>query len=136
MWNFSIPYTLKYYIDAIVQPGYTFRYDEQGRAIGLVQGKKMVCFTSRGADYSPGSPYNAYDFQEPYLRAIFGFLGVTDIEFVHAQPMDITPEWREQALAAAIEQARAIVDSGRLVDGDGEVAEPAPADLKPKPLTD
>ena len=77
MWNFSIPYTLKYYIDAIVQPGYTFRYNEQGYPEGLVKGKNMVCVTSRGGDYSPDSPFNAYDFQEPYLRAIFGWIGIS-----------------------------------------------------------
>ena len=67
MWNFSIPYALKYYIDCIFQPGYLFRYNELGQAIGLVQDKKMVCVTTRGGDYSPQSPFHAYDFQEPYL---------------------------------------------------------------------
>lgn len=133
MWNFSIPYVLKYYIDAIVQPGYTFRYDEQGRAIGLVQGKKMICITSRGADYSPGSPYHQFDYQEPYLRAIFGFIGITDMEFVNAQPMDITPELREQALAAATDHAQVIAASTAGA-APSTTASPTPADLKPKPL--
>jgi FMN-dependent NADH-azoreductase len=136
MWNFSIPYVLKYYIDAIVQPGYTFRYDEQGQAIGLVQGKKMVCITSRGADYSPDTPYHSYDFQEPYLRAIFGFIGVTDIEFIHAQPMDITAELREQALSEAMEHARTLAGSAAEAADSAEPSSPAPADLKPKPLVD
>ena len=56
MWNFSIPYALKYYIDCIFQPGYLFRYNELGQAIGLVQDKKMVCVTTRGGDYAPQSP--------------------------------------------------------------------------------
>ena len=77
MWNFSIPYVLKYYIDAIMQPGYTFEYNETGQAIGLVNNKKMVCVTTRGGDYSEGSPFHVYDFQEPYLRAIFGFIGIS-----------------------------------------------------------
>ncbi len=67
MWNLSIPYTLKYYIDALVQPGYLFRYNEVGQAIGLATGKKMVCVTSRGGDYSERSYLKSYDFQEPYL---------------------------------------------------------------------
>jgi FMN-dependent NADH-azoreductase len=108
MWNLSIPYALKYYIDAIIQPGYLFRYDELGQAIGLVQGKPMVCITSRGGDYSEASPFHAYDFQEPYLRAIFGFVGITDLHFINAQPMDITPELREAAVTAAIVQARSL----------------------------
>lgn len=101
MWNFSVPYALKYYIDCLVQPGYVFEYNEQGFPVPLVHGKKMLCITSRGGDYSPGSPMNVFDFQEPYLRAIFGFIGITDIEFVNVQPMDVTPELRAQAVSAA-----------------------------------
>lgn len=101
MWNFSIPYMLKYYIDTIVQPGYLFRYNEQGIPEGLVHGKRMVCLTSRGGDYSAESPFNAYDFQEPYLRAIFGFVGIYDIEFVNAQPLDMGPDSRSLALDTA-----------------------------------
>jgi len=71
MWNFGIPYVLKYYIDAIVQPGYLFRYNEQGYSEGLVKGKKMICVTSRGADYSSG-PLQAFDFVESYLRPFLG----------------------------------------------------------------
>ncbi|MGB8644251.1 MAG: NAD(P)H-dependent oxidoreductase [Anaerolineae bacterium] len=111
MWNFGIPYALKFYIDAIVQPGYLFKYNEMGQAIGLVAGRKMICVTSRGGDYSAGTPFHAYDFQEPYLRAIFGFVGITDMQFVNAQPMDVTTELREVATAAAIEQAKRIVDT-------------------------
>jgi FMN-dependent NADH-azoreductase len=111
MWNLSIPYALKYYIDCIVQPGYLFRYDEFGQVVPLVRGKKMVCVSSRGGDYSPGGHRHAFDFQEPYLRAIFGFVGVTDLEFLNIQPMDITPDIRNAAIAAAITQARNLAGS-------------------------
>ncbi|MBK8904104.1 MAG: NAD(P)H-dependent oxidoreductase [Anaerolineaceae bacterium] len=104
MWNLSIPYMLKYYIDAIVQPGYLFNYTKQG-PMGLVQGKKMICITTHGSDYSQG-PFQAFNFLEPYLRAIFGFVGVTDIEFVSAQPMDSSVEQREAAIATAIARVR------------------------------
>lgn len=87
MWNFGIPYPLKQYIDLIVQPKYLFRYTDKG-VEGLVKNRRMVVITSRGGDYSPESPFYAYDFQEPYLRAIFGFVGITDITFINAQPMD------------------------------------------------
>ncbi len=133
MWNFGIPYALKYYIDAIVQPGYLFKYNERGQALGLVTGKKMICITSRGADYSEQSPYRAYDFQEPYLRAIFGFCGITDIQFVNAQPMDVSLELREAALQAAIAQVRRLA-----VDCDWHVKNLPPVEdppgLKPRPL--
>jgi FMN-dependent NADH-azoreductase len=108
MWNLSVPYALKYYIDCIVQPSYTFRYNEVGQVVPLVVGKKMLCVTSRGGDYSPGTPSHPYDFQEPYLRGIFGFIGITDINFIHAQTMDITAQMRESSLAAAIDEARAL----------------------------
>ncbi len=87
MWNFSIPYYLKHYIDVIVQPKYLFRYTEKGPE-GLVKNKKMVIITSRGGDYSPESPFHIYDNQEPYLRTVFGFIGITDITFINTQPMD------------------------------------------------
>jgi FMN-dependent NADH-azoreductase len=134
MWNFSIPYTLKYYIDSIIQPGYLYRYNEVGQPVPLVMGKKLVCITSRGGDYSANSPFHAYDFQEPYLRAIFGFVGITDMHFINAQPMDITPALREVAVAAAIQAAQSLI-------ADTEWAVPAaapavenPAELKPRPI--
>ncbi len=84
MWNFSIPYILKHYIDIIIQPKYLFRYTKKGTE-GLVKGKKMIVITTRGGDYTA---MPAYDFQEPYLKTIFGFVGITDITFINAQPMD------------------------------------------------
>jgi FMN-dependent NADH-azoreductase len=106
MWNFSIPYTLKHYIDVILQPRYLFRYTDKGSE-GLVIGKKMVIITSRGGDYSAGSPFHAYDYQEPYLRAVFGFAGITDITFVNAQPMDAAgPDVQAEKIKAAQALAR------------------------------
>jgi FMN-dependent NADH-azoreductase len=112
IWNLGIPYALKYYIDCVVQPGYLFRYDETGRPVGLVHDKKMLCVTSSGGDYSAGSPLHAYNFHEPYLRTIFGFVGITDVTFIGAQPMDITPDLRDAALAVALDEAEAAVDLG------------------------
>jgi FMN-dependent NADH-azoreductase len=111
MWNLSIPYALKYYIDCIVQPGYLFRYDEHGHAVPLVHGKKMVVVTSRGGDYSEASPLHAYDFQEPYLRAIFGFVGITDLTFVNGQAMDVSADVRTTATQLAIDEARLVAAS-------------------------
>ncbi len=111
MWNFSIPYTLKYYIDAIVQPGYLFKYNEQGYPEGLVKGKKMFCVTSRGGDYSPNTPMHTFDFVESYLRTIFNFVGITDISFINAQPMDISLDIRKSAALKAIAEGREMVNN-------------------------
>jgi len=101
MWNFSIPYYLKHYIDVILQPRYLFRYTEKGPE-GLVKNKKMVVITSRGGDYGLDSPSHSYDFQEPYLRLIFGLAGITDITFINSQPMDaLGPEVQKQKIDAA-----------------------------------
>jgi FMN-dependent NADH-azoreductase len=134
MWNFGIPYALKYYIDAIVQPGYLFRYNEQGIPEGLVTGKKMIVVTSRGGDYSPTSPLQSFDFVEPYLRTIFNFIGITDIHFINAQPMDITPALRRSAMLKAIEEVH-----GLAVHENWNVPEPMepiefPEGVKPAPL--
>ncbi len=110
MWNFGIPYPLKQYIDLIVQPKYLFRYTEKG-VEGLVKNRKMVVITSRGGDYSQESPFHAYDFQEPYLRAIFGLVGITDITFVNAQPMDaMGQQVQDKKIEAAKELAKKTAD--------------------------
>ena len=101
MWNFSIPYVLKHYIDIIIQPKYLFRYTDKG-VEGLAKGKKMVVITSRGGDYGPESVARPYDAQEPYLRSIFGFVGISDITFINAQPMDaLGPQVQEEKIKEA-----------------------------------
>jgi FMN-dependent NADH-azoreductase len=120
MWNFSIPYALKYYIDAIVQPGYLFAYDEAGVPGPLVTGKQMICVTSRGGDYSQ-PPMDAFDHMEGYLRAIFGFVGITDLTFFNVQPCDVTPELRNAASKAAIADVRRWVGQTWPVPDDDSV---------------
>lgn len=135
MWNFGIPYALKYYIDAIVQPGYLFKYDELGQPHGMVHGKKMVCVTSRGADYSQ-PPLLSLDYVDTYLRTIFGFVGITDVKFFNAQPMDISPESRKVAVKATISEVRSWVAEGAW--GASPVQEPAalPEDIKPQVINE
>ncbi|MBF0532535.1 MAG: NAD(P)H-dependent oxidoreductase [Candidatus Omnitrophica bacterium] len=103
MWNFSIPYTLKHYIDVILQPKYLFRYTAAGPE-GLVKNKKMTVITSRGGDYS--GAMRPFDFAEPYLRAAFGFVGIKDITFINAQPMDMGQETQEKQIEIARKAAR------------------------------
>jgi len=109
MWNFSIPYKLKHYLDVIIQPKYLFRYTEKGPE-GLVKDRKMAVVTSRGGDYS-SEGMRQYDMQEPYLRAVFGFAGITDITFINAQPMDMSPELRERKVGEARAAAGKIAEN-------------------------
>jgi FMN-dependent NADH-azoreductase len=111
MWNFSIPYALKHYIDIILQPKFLFQYTDKGPE-GLAKNKKMLVVTSRGGDYSEGSPFQSYDFQEPYLRAVFGFAGITDISFINAQPMDAGgPDLGKSKLEEAISKAKEVAET-------------------------
>jgi FMN-dependent NADH-azoreductase len=135
MWNFGIPYALKYYIDAIVQPGYLFRYNEEGRPEGLVKGKKMICITSRGGDYSSG-PLQAFDFVESYLRTIFGFVGITNIQFFNAQPMDVSSETRKAAYKQIIGDVRDFVENSDMHAEVGTATITLPEGIKPSPLND
>ncbi|MFS8137233.1 MAG: FMN-dependent NADH-azoreductase [Thermomonas sp.] len=104
MYNFGIPSQLKAWIDRVAVAGKTFRYGADG-AEGLAGGKKIVIAAAYGGLHPA---HGASNFVEPYLRFVFGFLGVTDIEFVHAEGMSISAEHRSNALAQAharIEQA-------------------------------
>ena len=101
MYNFSIPSQLKAWIDRIAVAGKTFRYTEKGPE-GLAKGKKLIVVSARGGIYSDGAPAAALDFQENYLRGVFGFLGITDVEFVRAEGLNYGPAQREQAMTAAL----------------------------------
>lgn len=104
MYNFSIPSQLKAWIDRISVAGKTFRYTANG-AEGLSGGKRLIIASTRGGVYSEGSGAAAYDFQETYLRVQFGFLGVTDIEFVRAEGLAISEDHK----AAAVKSAHASI---------------------------
>ena len=80
MYNFSIPSTLKAYIDQIVRVGRTFTTSYEG----LAKGKKMFLLTARGGGgYGPGEPMEAVNHQDTYLKSVFGFIGISDITTVH-----------------------------------------------------
>ena len=96
-YNFSIPSTLKAWIDRVAVAGRTFRYTEAGPE-GLAGGKRVIVVSGRGGLYGDASPA---DFQEAYLRQVFGFLGVTDLEIVRAEGVAYSPQHRADALAAA-----------------------------------
>lgn len=106
MINFGIPSNLKAYIDYILRPRVTFRYTEKGPE-GLVKGKKAYLVLARGGDYS-GPHMQQLNFQDTYLRAALGFIGLTDIEIIALEGVSYGPEVAENALAAAMEKVARI----------------------------
>ena len=110
MYNFGIPSTLKTWFDYVLRAGISFRYTENGPE-GLITGKKAVVIETRGGLYSEG-PAVSLDSQEPHLRTMLGFMGVTDVVFVRAEKLGFGPE----AVAAAIEGA--IAELGDFADNE------------------
>ncbi|APG05763.1 FMN-dependent NADH-azoreductase [Luteibacter rhizovicinus DSM 16549] len=108
MYNFSITSSLKAWIDRITVAGKTFQYTANGPE-GLAGGKRVIIASSRGGVYSQGAPAAGMDFQEPYLRAIFGFLGVTDIEFVRAEGVAMSDDHKAQAVGGAIASIGSVI---------------------------
>ncbi len=108
MYNFAVPSQLKAWFDRIVIAGKTFRYTESG-PVGLAGGKRVIIASSRGGLYAPGTPQQANDFQETYLRAILGFIGVEDVEFVRAEGLAFGPDQREAAVRNALAAVRPAV---------------------------
>jgi FMN-dependent NADH-azoreductase len=84
MHNFSIPSVVKLWIDQVVRGGRTFAYGGPDGPKGLLAGKKATILAATGGVYQPGSPMAAFNFVEPYLNTILGFIGVTDVTFVTA----------------------------------------------------
>lgn len=97
MYNFSIPSSLKSWIDRVAVAGKTFRYTENGPQ-GLAGGKTIWVASARGGIYGDASPM---DFQENYLKTIFGFLGVQDVRIVRAEGIGMGEDAKKQGLANA-----------------------------------
>ena len=104
MYNLGIPSQLKAWFDRIVVAGQTFRYTAEGPQ-GLAGGKTVIIASARGGLYAPGTPQALSDFHEPYLKALFGFLGIHDVTIVRAEGVAVSPELREAAIAAAFAHA-------------------------------
>jgi FMN-dependent NADH-azoreductase len=112
MYNFTLSAPLKAWLDQAVRAGRTVLWGPNGPQ-GALKGKKVVVLTSRGGSYRPGSPTAHYDYQEPYLRHILAFIGLTDVTFIHAENQK-PGELAELSRSAAIEQLQeAAAASGR-----------------------
>ena len=107
MYNFSVPTQLKAWIDRIAQAGRTFTYTDKGPK-GLAGGKTVIVASSRGGVYSTNPALAGLDHQESYLKTVFGFFGITDIQFVRAEGMAMGDAAKAQALEAADLAIRAV----------------------------
>jgi FMN-dependent NADH-azoreductase len=96
MYNFAIPSTLKAWLDHVLRAGVTFKYTETGPQ-GLLSGKRAFVLTARGGIYAGG----ALDHQEPYLRQALAFIGIHEVEFIHAEGLNMGAEFSEKGLAQA-----------------------------------
>src|SRR5262245_45742012 len=105
MYNFSVPTTLRAWFDHVLRSGVAFRYSAEGPQ-GLLGGRRVIVIESRGGRYSEGAAQSV-GFQEPYLRHLLGFMGITDVTFVHAEKIGYGPEAR----SAALKEARARIAS-------------------------
>jgi FMN-dependent NADH-azoreductase len=107
MYNFSVPTTLRAWFDHVLRAGITFKYVD-GAVRGMLGGKRVIVIESRGGLYSEG-PAQAIDFQEPYLRHLLGFVGITDVTFVRAEKIGHGAEARTAAIEAAKAQISDVV---------------------------
>lgn len=103
MYNFGIPSQLKAWIDHIAIAGKTFSYGPEG-VMGLAGGKRVTVALSRGGLYGEGSPAASIEHAETYLKAVLGFIGLGDAEFIVAEGLALGSEQREAALAGAFAQ--------------------------------
>jgi FMN-dependent NADH-azoreductase len=89
MWNFGIPSALKAWIDLVVRSGRTFQYSDKG-VVGLAKDKKAILVLASGGVFTEG-PWRSWDFVEPYLRQILGFIGIVDVQTVRVEGLNIPP---------------------------------------------
>jgi len=104
MYNFTLPTQLKAWIDRIMVAGKTFRYGANGPE-GLAGDKRVIVVVSRGGFYGPGTPAEAAEHLQTYLRTVFGFMGVKDVEFIVAEGLQVGPDQRAQGMQRALEAA-------------------------------
>ncbi len=111
MYNFAIPASVKAWIDHIVRVGVTFKVDATGYH-GLTSGKKATLLIASGGDYAPGSPAEGYNQETPYLKAILGFIGITDVKVILAGGTSGVTQGKvssEEYLKPFLEQIKAAV---------------------------
>lgn len=103
MYNFTIPTQLKNWIDLIARAGVTFKYTENG-VQGLIEGKNAIVITTRGGIHKDSPTDNV----TPYLRTVLGFVGITDVEFVYAEALNMGEDFAAKGISEAQSQLAAI----------------------------
>jgi FMN-dependent NADH-azoreductase len=106
MYNLNIPSSLKAWLDHVVIAGKTFRYGPTG-VQGLAGGRRLIIASSRGNIYAPPSPLAVVDHQETYLKAIFEFIGITDITVIRAEGTGLSKE-RQRGVENALAEIRVL----------------------------
>ncbi|WP_411563602.1 FMN-dependent NADH-azoreductase [Pseudomonas shirazensis] len=96
MYNFTIPSTLKAWLDHVLRAGSTFKYTPTGPQ-GLLQGKRAIVLTARGGIHAGAGS----DHQEPYLRQAMAFIGIHDVEFIHAEGLNMSGDFHEKGVNQA-----------------------------------
>jgi FMN-dependent NADH-azoreductase len=107
MYNFTIPSTLKAWIDHIARPGVTFSYSAKGPE-GLIKGKRAIIINAKGGIYSSG-PAQALEHQSTYLRGVLGFLGITDVEAIDVEGVGLSPDAASKAVERGLVCAQEVV---------------------------
>jgi FMN-dependent NADH-azoreductase len=110
MYNYTITTHLKAWLDRVCQAGRTFRYTPEGPVGLLGAGKRVIVAISRGGNYTNGKQ-NHRDFQMPYLKEILSFVGLTDVTFVVAEGVNISPEERIRVMKDAIAGVEEVLNS-------------------------
>lgn len=105
LYNFGIPSQLKAYFDHVARAGVTFRYTENGPQ-GLLHGKKVYVFAARGGIYAG----TALDTQTAFVRNFFAFIGITEVEFIYAEGLNMGGEKKDAALSAAYQAIERLVE--------------------------
>ena len=113
LWNFSIPYKLKHFIDLVSQKDILFSFDPERGLEGMLHNKIAVVAYARGLDFSSQSitPAERFDFQKPYVEAWLQFIGVTDVHSVIVEKTILGEDVDLDAREAATQQARGLADT-------------------------
>lgn len=106
-YNYSVPSTLRSWIDRVVVAGKTFRYGPSG-AQGLAGGKRVIVLIARGGIFAAGSPNAAHEHAETYLRSVFSLIGINNLEVIIAEGLAISEDHRDAAIRSSLESISAL----------------------------